>query len=213
VLSLIISAALGSKSLWDEGWFVALLVVLTGLTALGLYMLAAVYFRLPLPETRASRETRAELRFGVLRLSAKGPRCFVAEVPLTIGRVDIENASINVVVPDFLKIEMSTRSGVPAPQLLGGMDHTSESLYDDNRCQSNFWQQTLMKFPAFTNQALYFLLCSEPLPTEPFPFRFDLSAASLHGGVRKEVAFDPATYEDNTGVPGVERDRDSKHGA
>jgi hypothetical protein len=111
------------------------------------------------------------------------PDHVVVAVAMEIGRLDITNASINVLVPDLVTIRPSDNRGNPRAVENGTMEHTPESLYPDQRHESNFWQQTPLGFFAFTNTALVFRL-EFASGQEPFPFRFQMSGAPLHGRVR-----------------------------
>lgn len=109
VLTLLVSAGLAMTPIWGKTWFLSAISFFGLLAAVGLYMLAAVYFPWPLPQTRAAREARAELQFGTIRTLLEGPDHAVVEVPLSIGRLDIDNASINVLVPGTLTSRCTSR--------------------------------------------------------------------------------------------------------
>jgi hypothetical protein len=192
VLALLIGAgaATVTPSLWSRTWYDAAIGVSGFFLLLGVYMLAAVYFRLPLPQTRAARESRAEFEFGQIAVTDEGPGHAVVHVPVFVGRQDIDNATANVRVPDFVRIVPCSEQGAARPWPPGAMEHTSESLYEDDRHQTNYWVEPRMHFSAFTAQPMYFRLDYTP-PVDPFPFHFRLTAAVLHGGVEVGATITP----------------------
>ena len=157
---------------------------------LGLYMLAAVYFRLPLPQTRAARETRAELTIQAIDTRATEPGYCLILVVLVVGRLDIDNATMNVRVPDFVRIAVANAHGSPIFQQYGGMERTSESLYADHRYETNYCYQSRTHLAAFTETQFWFRLDVEA-PAEPFPFHFRVTASSLHGAVEDTATITP----------------------
>jgi hypothetical protein len=186
VLTLILSAALGTKSLWDEWWYLGFVAVFGALTLLGLYMLAAVYFPLPLPETRAARDTRAEFEIGEVSIAWESDGSCGVEIPVRTGRLDVSNVGLNILVPDFVDIHAWLKNGGPLFPANAASDHTSESLYADGRYQSNYWSQGGMQFHAFTAIGMVFRLSYES-PVEPFPMEIRFTASALHGRVVKRA--------------------------
>jgi hypothetical protein len=188
VLTLIVAAALASPAAWCQLWFWVAVIPFALLTGLGGYMLAAVYVELPLPEPRASREAKAQLTVGDINTPVEEPRYAVVEFPLQVGWRDIDNASINVVVPDFVEIRRSNSVGEPlALEGRGSMAHTSETLAD-SRTESNYWNEARMHFSAFTNQSLWFRLDFDA-SVGPFPVLFRLSASALQGAVEAQCKY------------------------
>jgi hypothetical protein len=192
VLALLIAAGTATVSppLWGELWFLAAVSFFGLLTAVGLYVLSAVYFRLPLPQTRAARETRADLELGEITVSSDGDGFSVVHAPTGCGRLDIDNATMNFRVPDFSKVHPCMADGKPL-LLPGRMEHTSESLYPDNRCGSNYWAQQRMHFSAFVALPMYFRLDYGD-HAEPFPIHLRITASALHGAVEAKATITPA---------------------
>ena len=68
------------RNLWQAAWFLVAIAVFALLTLVGVYVLAAVYFSLPLPEPRAPRRGRGRLPGGERPLRSHVP-CHQATPP------------------------------------------------------------------------------------------------------------------------------------
>jgi hypothetical protein len=162
-------------------------------------MLAAVYVELPLPEPRAAREARAQIKLGEINAPVEEPGFGVVEIPLHIGWRDIDNASINVLVPDFVEIHAADGEGNLLQFRHGSMLHTPDPRESHPGTGSNYWQQTRMHLSAFTNQSLTFRLSFRP-PVEKFSIDFLLYASALQGGIEVHGEFAPERDENTRGT-------------
>ena len=187
VLALVIAGGLAEESVWSERWWWIPAILFSLLTALGGYMLAAVYFPVPLPETRAAREAKAQLGIS-LRLYG-GEEFALLEVALQIGHLDIDNGTMNVRVPDWVQISACDERGLSAGPGLGDMAHSGESL-DGGAHGLNYWRQGGLRFSAFTATSLYFRLSAEENHGD-IPFEFKMSAAALQGTVYAKCVVPP----------------------
>jgi hypothetical protein len=167
VLALVVAAGLAEDSVWSERWWWISTIVFAALTLIGVYMLAAVYFPFRLPETRASREAKANVRINLLLFP---DRTFARlEVAMVIGHLDIQNASVNVRVPDWVQISACDEQGVPTA-VLGEMASSPESL-DEGAHGINYWRQADVRFSAFTAVSLHYRLwAKENHGAIPFEF-------------------------------------------
>jgi hypothetical protein len=194
ILALVVAAGLAEGSVWCENWCWVAAIPFGLLTTAGLYMLAAVYFPLPLPQTRASREAKAQMTIGPVREAYHALGFAVVEVPLRIGHLDIVNASMNVRVPDSVRITRTwSRWGMDVVEN-GHMAHSAESL--DGEHGLNYWTEDQMQFSAFTSRVMFFRLDSGSLRDE-FPFEFRLYASALQGGVWADARFVPKQPDDD----------------
>jgi hypothetical protein len=182
VLTLLVSGGLASNPVWGEPWWWGTLIPFGLVAAAGGYMLAAVYFPWRLPETRAAREAQAQIEITEPRVIATFRDNAIVEVPVNVGRLDIDNATMNVRVPDRVTIYASNDQGAPAIVPTGGMAHSSESM-EAGAGGLNYWRQSRVQLSAFTYQAYYFRV-DFPIGSQPFPFEFRLTASALHGGVQ-----------------------------
>jgi hypothetical protein len=181
VLTLLVTSGLAEHPAWREPWWIGATIFFGLLTVLGIYMFAAIYLELPLPESRSVREARAGLKIGDLAVPIEEKDSMVVEVPLHVGWKDIENASLNVVVPDFVTIERCHRSGAKAQFPHAGMSHSSESLPGHDGIESNYWEQGEIRLAAYTNTAWHFRLTYDP-SVEEFAWSFRLFGEALRGG-------------------------------
>jgi hypothetical protein len=182
VLALLIAAGTADNPLWGELWWITAVAVSALLALLGLYMLAAVYFHWPLPETRASREARGQLEIEDITATIKEPGLAVVEVMLEVGRHDVNNASVNANVPDYVTIRAANESGDAVPGS-GHVVHLADSA-------ENCWTRSGLDLSASTRMPLHFRLTWEP-PGESFSFDFNLRAALLHDGVQGSLTITP----------------------
>jgi hypothetical protein len=188
VVALVVAAGVTEDSLWTETWWWVGTVALGGVTALGVYVLAAVYFPLPLPETRAAREARAQITFGDIKVSRGGDGFKVIEVPVELGHLDVANASLNVRVPGSVVITGSDQMGL-TDMSSGEMAYSTGSM-EGHPGGVNYWRTSGVPLSAFTNTSFCYRL-EYTDSQEPFPFQFRLYAAALQGGVEARVTVDP----------------------
>jgi hypothetical protein len=182
VLSSVVASGLATKPAWSEPWFLITVSVSGFFFLLGLYMQLAVYLELPLPEPRSVRESRAGLLIGEMTFPIEEEDSMVIEVPLHVGWADIDNASLNVVVPDVVTIERCHGDGASAYFPGGRMSHSSESLPGHEETGTNYWEQGELRLAAFTNTAWHFRLRYDP-SLEEFAWSFRLYAQVLRGGI------------------------------
>lgn len=193
LLTLVVSGTPVTKCWYDV--LITLLVVV--LTLLGGYMLLALYFELPLPETRASREARGVLEihgpFFALSGTMDGTPFRVVKVIFRVGLLDVANATINVRVPDFVTISRSDPAGgLRQIEDSGTTRHFAESLYPDGRHGMNAWiLGPPLQLYAGTERVYHFRLDIRPPSSEPFPFQVRVVSAALRKRVVKEWEVSP----------------------
>jgi len=188
VLTAVVASGLAAKPAWGQPWFLITITVSGLFFLLGLYMQLAVYLQLPLPEPRSVREARAGLKIGDLAVPIEEDTFLVVEIPLHVGWADIENASLNVVVPDFVTIQRCNGDGTAVQFSYAAMSHSDESLPGHDGVGSNYWEQGRLQLSAFTNTAWHFRLTYDP-SVEKFAYSFRLFAAALGGGVMQDGGF------------------------
>jgi hypothetical protein len=182
VLTAVVAAGLAAKPAWCQPWFWGIVTPFGLLTSIGAYMLVAVYVELPLPEPRAAKEAKGQVEIGDVRSPTEEPGWAVIEIPLQIGWRDIDNASINVLVPDYVSVRAADRQGALRIFPNGEEDHTDERLPGETT-GSNFWRQSRMHFSAFTAVPLIYRVDFEPLAEGRFPYEVRLYASALQGGI------------------------------
>lgn len=166
ILALLIYAAGVSRSeSWCAPWFLASFGVAGVVTLTGVYMLAALYIPLPLPQTRAAREVSPDLRIDsidLLGLNAMSVhRTLVVDFRIGLmnhGRGDVTGAVANVLVP-VTAMEFTRVDADGAVSSQGTIRQTPESIQNDNAgnpLPSRYWTAHGLVFPGRTASPLDF---------------------------------------------------------
>jgi hypothetical protein len=174
-------AAAAKQHPWTAIWFLAPASAAGALAVIGFYIVAAVYVGWPLPPTAAEKALTPQLRAIDARfdgMTLGGHVTFQLHLD-NPGRVDITNALINVVAPNFvLKLYRRKETGDTHPDD-GSYSETSVSLIADDAGKplpSIYWNGNVT-FPGRTHRFLFFsAVMKEP---RSFPIRVGITAESL----------------------------------
>ena len=181
-LSILIPLAVAADpSPWGAVWFLVPMSIGTAIGFSGLYIVAAVYLGLPLPQTAAEREFTPRLKAveaHVLGKTIRGAPIFQIAFN-NEGRGDVTDALVNVIAPNFVSaLQRRTENGVRHPHE-GACSTTSESLIkgeDGNPVESIYWNGNVT-FPGRVHRIIYFHANMES--PRSFPIRVQVISVAL----------------------------------
>lgn len=165
---------------WTASWFLAPACFFGALGLVGFYGLMALYTGWPLPVTAVERELAAELHIEPIQIEAQQNGAVRFQVGLrNDGGSDIANATVNIVVPSFIRtMYEADYRGVPARKQ-GNVTPTAESIQrvGGQDLPSIFWSESL-GIPAGAAMPRYFVVEFDGAP-QVFEVRVRIRAAAL----------------------------------
>jgi len=170
ILTLLIYEAQSPHThLWHTAWFLAAFTVAAFLTTTGIYILAALYLPLPLPPTRGERIASPRLQPRDAHVvEAKGSQVIFGLGFYNSGADELENAVVNVVVPDFVsQLERCNERGAALAE--GTWSYTPESIAIDDQDRplpSVYWNGRVT-FPGQVSRLIFFRATLSPLQDIP----------------------------------------------
>lgn len=135
---------------WTAVWFLASAAAFGLFSALGVYVVVAVYVGWPLPPTAAQRAFRPNLADLKARIRHRDERHAIVEISVrNRGRGDLNDALVNLIVPEFVdEVERCTADGGP-----GRPEHAGAFWKEDEK----FWNGNV-SFPGRMVRLLFFRL-------------------------------------------------------
>jgi hypothetical protein len=179
---------------WTAAWFIAPACVAGVLGLAGFYMLLTIYTGWWLPPTASERAAVADLRVEAIEILSvyTTPE---TQVLFRVGlnnraRRDVTNATLNVLVPDFVRAICQSKDG----GRIGQDSHavTAESIQEDgagNPIGSRYWNRIELTFPGRTAYPMDFR-ASLPTP-QLFRVLVRVVSADLPDELVEQADLDP----------------------
>ena len=177
-------------SVWADIWFLAFFAFAIAVGSLGVYLLAAVWFGWPTWTTAIERAFQPQLvDTTAVAHRLVHPNFVVVKIgTYNAGRGNVEDALVNVLVPDFITDiqRCDERGGIghPLHMTIPGT-HTSEGLIPYQPSVGSIYWDGRVSFPGRIALIAYFLLAM-PGMRHDFPLRLKITAPELQEPVEQD---------------------------